>query len=98
TLYTKALLDGILAVTLSTNQGWGVALAALAVLTYQGSLTLLAAWLQTYLTPGVVNEITATGGLLIIAVALGVLQVKEMRVGNLLPAILVAGLLALWWY
>lgn len=98
TLYAKALLDGILAVTMSSTMGWGVALAGLPVLVYQGSLTLLAAWLQTYLTPAVVVEVTASGGLLIIAIALGVLKVKEIHVGNLLPAIFIAALLALWWH
>ncbi|AOQ25486.1 putative membrane protein YdfK [Moorella thermoacetica] len=97
-LYAKALLDGILAVTMSTTQGWGVALAALPVLIYQGSLTLMAAWLQNYLTPAAVTEITATGGLLIIAISLGVLKIKELHIGNLLPSLFFAALLALWWH
>ncbi|MGI9860648.1 DUF554 domain-containing protein [Moorella naiadis] len=97
TLYAKALLDGILAVTMASTLGWGVALSALPVLLYQGSITLLAAWLQNYLTPAVVTEITATGGLLIIAISLGVLKIKEIHVGNLLPAIFLAALLALRW-
>ncbi|QGP91920.1 putative membrane protein YdfK [Neomoorella glycerini] len=97
TLYAKALLDGILAVTMSTTLGWGVALAALPVLVYQGSLTLMAAWLQNYLTPAV-TEITASGGLLIIAIALGVLKIKEIPAGNLLPALVFAALLSLWWH
>ncbi|KYH33748.1 DUF554 domain-containing protein [Neomoorella mulderi] len=98
TLYAKALLDGILAVTMSTTLGWGVALSALPVLVYQGSLTFLAAWLQNYLTPAVVTEITASGGLLIIAIALGVLKIKEIPAGNLLPALFFAALLSLWWH
>ncbi|WP_406677365.1 DUF554 domain-containing protein [Moorella sp. ACPs] len=98
TLYAKAILDGILAVTMSTIQGWGVALSALPVLVYQGSLTLLAAWLQNYLTPPVATEITASGGLLIIAIALSVLKIKEIHVGNLLPALFFAALLSLWWH
>lgn len=98
TLYAKALLDGILAVTMASTVGWGVALSALPVLFYQGSITLLAAWLQNYLTPAVVTEITATGGLLIIAISLGVLKIKEINVGNLLPAIFLAALLALKWH
>nr|WP_277999065.1 DUF554 domain-containing protein [Moorella sulfitireducens] len=97
TLYAKSILDGILAVSMSAVQGWGVALSALAVFIYQGGLTVLAGWLQHYLTPAVIAEITASGGLLIIAIALGILKVKDIRTGNLLPALLFAALLALWW-
>lgn len=98
TLYAKALLDGILAASMSTTMGWGVALSSLPVLVYQGSLTLMATWMQNYLTPAVVTEITASGGLLIIAIALDVLKIKEIHVGNLLPAIFFAAILSLWWH
>ncbi|MDK2821113.1 MAG: uncharacterized protein PWP31_1078 [Clostridia bacterium] len=96
TLFSKAILDGILAVSMSTSLGWGVALSSIAVLMYQGSLTLLASWLQFYLTNDVIREITASGGLLIIAIGLSVLKIKDFKVGNLLPAILYAGLLSFW--
>lgn len=98
TLYAKALLDGILAASMSTTMGWGVALSSLPVLVYQGSLTLMATWMQNYLTPAVVTEITASGGLLIIAIALDVLKIKEIHVGNLLSAIFFAAILSLWWH
>lgn len=97
-LYAKAVLDGILAVTMAAIQGWGIALASVSVLLYQGSLTIMASWLQGYLTAAVVNEITACGGLLLIAIAFGVLEIKEMHVGNLLPALLFVALLTLLGY
>ncbi|GFN23100.1 DUF554 domain-containing protein [Thermanaeromonas sp. C210] len=94
TLYTKSLLDGTLALILTGRLGVGVGLSALSVLAYQGTLTAGAAWVSPYLRAEVVNEITATGGLLIVAIALNLLKVREFRIANLLPALLVVGVLA----
>lgn len=93
-LYVKSLLDGTLAVILTTKLGIGVGFSALSVLAYQGTLTLGATWIAPFLDPTAVKEITATGGLLIVAIALNLLKIKEFRVGNLLPAIFLVGILA----
>lgn len=96
-LYIKSLLDGTLAVILATRWGIGVGLSAFSVLAYQGGLTLGAEWIAPYLQPKTVQEITATGGVLIVAIALNLLEIRKFKVGNLLPAILVAAVLVNLW-
>ncbi|MBT9134792.1 MAG: putative membrane protein YdfK [Firmicutes bacterium] len=95
TLYAKAMLDGVSAVVFASTLGLGVALSSLSVFVYQGAITLLAAWISQWLTPAAVIEMTATGGILIVAIGLNVLEIKKVRVGNLLPAILFAVLLTI---
>ncbi|MBT9153663.1 MAG: putative membrane protein YdfK [Firmicutes bacterium] len=95
TLYAKAMLDGVSAVVFASTLGLGVALSSLSVFVYQGAITLLAAWISQWLTPAAVIEMTATGGILIVAIGLNVLEIKKVRVGNLLPAILLAVLLTI---
>lgn len=93
TLAIKAMLDGFAALAFASSLGMGVTFSALVVLVYQGGITLAAAWAQAILTPAMVAEMTATGGLLIFAIGLGLLELKRIRVANLLPAIFVAPLL-----
>lgn len=95
TLYAKSLLDGVTAVILASSLGWGVAFSALSVFIYQGSLTLLAGWVGVYLTEGVISEMTSVGGLLIFAIGLNLLGIREFKIGNLLPAVFVAMILML---
>ena len=96
-LYAKALLDGISAIVFAATLGIGVSLSALSILVYQGSITLLAGVLQPLLIPAVITEITATGGVLIIAIALSMLNILKIRIANLLPSMLVVIFLAYSW-
>ena len=66
-----------------------MALSALAVLLYQGSIALLANWIAPLLTDPIINEMSAVGGLLIIGIGLNMIYDKHISVGNLLPAIFV---------
>ena len=70
--------------------------AAVTVLVIQGGLTLLGAQLAFLLRPEMLNELTATGGLLIVAIGLLLLEVRRLRVANLLPALVMAVLLTAW--
>lgn len=88
-LYTKSLLDGISSVAIGAALGAGVLLSAGTVLIYQGALTLAAAVLERLMTPEMTRELTATGGTLIIGLGLGILEIKRIRVGSLLPALCV---------
>ena len=88
TLYTKALLDGITAVVFASNFGVGVLFSSLPILLYQGGITLLASIVAPLLTTAVVNEMTCVGSLLIIALALNMLKICNIKVANYLPAIL----------
>lgn len=93
-LIAKSLLDGISSLALATSLGGGVLIAAFPVLLYQGSITLLASTLQPILSEGVINEISAAGGLMLIALGLSILEIKRFRVTNMLPALILAGILA----
>ncbi len=89
-LYAKSMLDGISSIVFASSMGIGVAVSAIPVFLYQGAITLSAGFLQGILSSQVVAEMSATGGLLIIGIGLNILQIKEIKVGNLLPAIFAA--------
>ena len=90
TLYIKAMLDGVASVALASSMGIGVTFSALSVLIVQGGITLLAVHLLFLKNPAVLDAITATGGVLILAIGINLLDLKQIRVGNLLPAIFFA--------
>jgi uncharacterized membrane protein YqgA involved in biofilm formation len=90
TLYTKALLDGVASVALSSTLGIGVAFSALSVLLVQGSITLLASKLLFMQNPDVLDAVTASGGLLILGIGTNVLGLTKIKIGNFLPALLYA--------
>jgi uncharacterized membrane protein YqgA involved in biofilm formation len=92
-LYTKSLLDGISAVAIGAALGAGVLLSAGTVLLYQGTLTLAAGAVNSVMTQEMTRELTATGGALIIGLGLGILRLRKIRVGNLLPALVISVLL-----
>lgn len=94
TLFAKSLLDGASAVFFASTMGIGVVFSAIPVFIYQGTITLLSSLVKGFLSSAVIAELTATGGLLIVGIALTILEIKEIKVGNLLPSILVAALLA----
>ncbi len=90
TLYAKSMLDGFSAIAFASTMGIGVIFSSLPVLLYQGLITLLASSVQVILTPEIIAEMTATGGLLIIGISINILEIAEIKVGNLLPSIFVA--------
>lgn len=92
-LFLKAVLDGFAAIAFAAAYGWGVAASALVVAVVQGSLTVLGAALGDVLPDAHLAALTATGGLLLVGVALRLLQIKQVPVGDLLPALLVAPLM-----
>lgn len=95
-LFTKSVMDGVIAVVFSSTLGIGVALSFLPVLVYQGAIVLLASIIAPYLSSAVVTEMTATGGILLIGVGISVLEIKKVKVGNMLPAIFVPIVLMLF--
>lgn len=90
-LYTKSLLDGVSSVIFASTMGIGVVFSAIPVFIYQGAITLGAVLIKPLLTAAIIREMTATGGLLIFGIGFNLLLDKlHIKVGNLLPAILVA--------
>lgn len=96
TLFTKAVLDGFTSIALAASLGPGVALSAISVLVYQGALTLGSGLLGGVLTPGsdALESLISAGGILIVGLALKILDLEDVKVGNFLPALLFAPLLA----
>jgi uncharacterized membrane protein YqgA involved in biofilm formation len=92
-LALKATLDGFAAIAFAASLGWGVAASALVIAVVQGSLTLLGLALGGLLPEPHLQALTATGGLLLVGVALRLLRIKAVHVGDLLPALAVAPLL-----
>jgi len=93
-LFAKSLLDGISSIIFASTLGAGVIFSGLSVLLYQGGLTLLAGTVKVFLTEAVIAEMTSTGGLLILAISANILGLSKFKTGNLLPAIIVAAVLA----
>jgi uncharacterized protein len=92
-LFLKAALDGFASIAFAASLGWGVAASALAVLTVQGSLTAVGAALGSFLPEPHLAALTACGGLLLVGVAVRLLRIRSLPVGDLLPALLVAPML-----
>ncbi|MBU3157264.1 DUF554 domain-containing protein [Clostridium estertheticum] len=88
-LYAKSLLDGIFAIIFSSTLGVGVCFSAISVFVYQGIITLTASLMKQFLITSVVNEMSAVGGLLIVAIGANMLDIKRIKVGNMLPAIFI---------
>jgi uncharacterized protein len=92
-LATKSLLDGFASIALASTLGAGVAFAAVTVLVVQGALTLGAGLFEGLLRGEALSAMTSTGGVLIIGIALKLLDLKDVKVGNFLPALVLAPLL-----
>ena len=96
-LLAKSVLDGFSSIALAAAMGIGVLFSAIPLLIYQGGLTLFAGYLQDYLTTPMINELSAVGGIILIGLGINILEIKKIRVINMIPALLVAVLLA-WWF
>ncbi len=94
-LVIKATLDGFASLAIGATLGWGVLLSLAVILIYQGGLSLLAHIIAPALnaSPDTITELTATGGLLLVAIGLKLLNIRDLRVANWLPALVAAPLL-----
>ena len=96
-LVIKATLDGFAALAFGATLGWGVLLSIGTILVYQGSISLLARSIAPALnaTPDALTELTATGGVILMAIGLKLLKIRDLRVANWLPALVIAPLLVI---
>lgn len=92
-LIFKSTLDGFAAFAFSAALGWGVLLSVVTIAVFQGGLSLSAGALNSVVDKPMIAEMTAVGGLIVIAIGLRLLQVVELRIGNFLPALLVTPVL-----
>jgi len=89
-LLVKSVLDGFAAIAFASSLGAGVVLSAVAVGVLQGLLTLLAFLVGDFLPLAHIDALTATGGIILMALSLRLLNVKQIPVGDMLPALLIA--------
>jgi uncharacterized membrane protein YqgA involved in biofilm formation len=93
-LYTKAMLDGLSSIIFSSTLGIGVLFSAVPVFLYQGAIALLATQINSLISPAMLEailaEVTAVGGLMIIAIGINILELKKISVANMLPALVIA--------
>lgn len=92
-LLLKSALDGFASIAFAAAFGWGVAASVLSLVVVQGGLTLVGAALGDVVPDAHLAALTATGGLLLVGVALRLLELKQVKVADLLPALVVAPLL-----
>lgn len=96
-LYTKGILDGFTALILTSSLGIGVFFSVIPVFLYQGTIALFATQIDAFvpkeLLDSFITEMTSAGGIMILAIGLNMLGLTKIRVANLLPAILVVGLI-----
>lgn len=96
-LTTKGLIDGFIAIVLSSTLGVGVLLAAVPVFLYQGLIALAAGWISYFIPPAAltefINQMTATGGIMILAIGLNMMGITKIRIANTLPAILIVAII-----
>jgi len=95
TLSIKSVLDGFVSIAFASTLGIGVIFSALPIFVYQGSISLLAAQLNAIMSNSMMNEMTATGGILLIGIGISsLLEIKKIRIGSFLPALVVAPLIS----
>lgn len=92
-LLLKSALDGFAAIAFAASFGWGVAASVLALVVIQGGLTAMGAMLGSFVPDAHLSALTATGGLLLVGVALRLLDLKQVKVADLLPALVIAPVL-----
>jgi uncharacterized membrane protein YqgA involved in biofilm formation len=94
TLIIKSVMDGLASMAFSRTFGWGAVLAAVPVLTYQGTITIASSLLEPILhQQDLLDSISLTGGLLIFSVALVLLEIKKVELANYIPALFIAPLI-----
>jgi uncharacterized membrane protein YqgA involved in biofilm formation len=89
TLFAKSILDGISSIVLTSSLGIGVLFSAATIFIYQGFITISAVYLKQFLIASVISQMSAIGGLLIVALGLNLLELPKIRVANMLPAIFI---------
>ena len=86
-LITKSVMDGFAAMALASAFGIGVGFSVIPLLIYQGGLTLFASYLGKFFSEIMINELTAVGGILLIGLGINILEIKKIKIFNILPAL-----------
>jgi len=87
-LITKSVMDGVASIALSSAMGYGVGFSVIPLLFYQGGLTIFASYLGRFFSELMITELTAAGGILLIGLGFNILEIKKIKVFNILPALI----------
>lgn len=93
-LVAKSVMDGFSSLALASALGLGVTFSVLPLIIFQGGLTLLSGWIGNMMPQAVIDEMSAAGGLILVGLSLVILEIKTIKVVNMLPALLFAIILA----
>ncbi len=96
-LMTKSVIDGFSSLLLAAVFGIGVILSAFPLLVFQGGITLLAMWASTFFTEEIIAGMTAVGGIMLIGLGINILDIKKLRIMNMLPSLIMV-VLFIWIY
>lgn len=96
-LFTKGIIDGFASLILASTLGIGVLLSAVPVFFYEATISLAAEFISSYIPKAAldlfIQEMTATGGIMIVAIGLNITNLTKIRVANLLPSIIIVGII-----
>lgn len=93
-LLTKSILDGFSSIALASALGAGVLFSVVPLLIYQGGLTILASQLGSNFPPEIIDQLTATGGILLVGLGISILQIRKINIINLLPSLVLVVIFA----
>ena len=96
-LMTKSLMDGFSSIILASAFGAGVLVSSIPLLIFQGGITLLAMYADTFFTPEIIQGLTSVGVILLIGLGINILEIKKLRIMNMLPSLIVV-ILLLWFF
>jgi uncharacterized membrane protein YqgA involved in biofilm formation len=95
-LITKSILDGFTAIFYASAMGIGVAFSSILLFIYQGGLTVFAEFLKPFISESVLKNFTATGGIMMLGIGVRLLEIRRIRVANMLPALIIAPILTIF--
>jgi len=93
-LLAKSVLDGASSIALAAAFGFGVAFSIIPLLIYQGGITLLAVYFGNFFSEPIINELTSVGGIILIGLGINILEIKQLKIINLLPSLVIIIILA----
>ncbi len=97
-LVAKSILDGFSSIILSATMGIGVLFSFIPLIIFQGSLTILASNLQYFFTDIIINELSAVGGILLLGLGISILEIKKIKILNMIPSLIIVVILTYFFY
>ncbi|WP_297205315.1 DUF554 domain-containing protein [uncultured Brachyspira sp.] len=94
-IFTKSVIDGFVAIFMSTVYGVGVSFSIISILLYQGTLTILSSFLEPYVSQTMLTEVSAVGGATVMMIGINLLKLAKIKTGDFLPALIYSILLVL---